>query len=265
MTNLEFSMTTDLAGQKKLAGPLFAAFSAAGFQAAHWCQDWVGEPVFYSADFAQQIRQLAEHHHLRVADVHGYGGTADGITYTDELFLAANINRAEFAARIGATAVVLHLPVQRTDKPEEAAATSLALLEAIRPAFDKLGVRAAVENLPWKAHTDSFFDALFGEFGPEFLGFCYDSGHAVVSSQEGLLERYADRLIVTHLHDNDGSSDQHRPPGEGKANWPEIVRILKQSPYRGTLNLELHLPPKTDLETFCRQTRQTLAKLWDAV
>jgi sugar phosphate isomerase/epimerase len=66
------------------------------------------------------------------------------------------------------------------------------------------------------------------------------------------------------LHDNDGSSDQHRLPGEGKADWPEIVGILKGSAYRGTVNLELYLPANTDLATFCRKAYSTLEKLWAA-
>jgi len=260
--NHEFSITTDLAGQKKLPGPLFRAFNTASFTAVHWCQDWSGEPIFYSADYAQQVRQLAEHHGLRVADVHGYGGTGDGITYTDELFAAVNINRAEFASRLGADVVVLHLPAQRLATSQGAIESSIMLLRGIRPAFEKLGVRAAVENLPWTTHEDAFLDVLLGEFPPSFLGFCYDSGHAVISRQAHLLARHIDRLLVTHLHDNDGSADQHRLPGEGKADWQEIVRILKRSAYRGTLNLELYLPADTDLVTFCRKAYSTLEKLW---
>ncbi len=258
----EFSITTDLAGQTRLPGPLFAAFRAASFTAVHWCQHWIGEPVFYSAEYAQQVRQLADHHGLHVADVHGYGGTDGGITYTDELFAAMNINRAEFAARVGASVVVLHLPVQRVESVADAIDSSRARLAAIQPAFEKLGVRAAIENLPWPTHADAFFDALLGEFGPDFLGFCYDSGHAVIGNQAHLLSRHIDRLVVTHLHDNDGSSDQHRLPGEGKANWPEIIRTVKQSRYQGTLNLELKLPATAELEAFCRQAYATLAGSW---
>lgn len=246
----------------KLPGPLFSVFSAASFKAVHWCHDWWGEPIFYSSDYAQQVRQLAEHHHLRVADVHGYGGAGGGITYTDELFAAANINRAEFASRVGAEAVVLHLPARRLETPQEAIESSISLLRTIRPAFEKLNVRAAVENLPRTAHVDGFFDALLSEFPPSFLGFCYDTGHAVITKQSHLLARHVDRLLVTHLHDNDGSGDQHRLPGEGKADWPEIIRTLKGSSYHGTLNLELQLPANTDMGAFCQKAYSTLASLW---
>jgi len=76
-----------------------------------------------------------------------------------------------------------------------------------------------------------------------------------------LLGRYAKRLIATHLHDNDGSQDQHRlpMPGEGKADWPRIVGVLKESSYGGPVNLEVGLPPGTDLDAFCRRGYKVLS------
>lgn len=262
--SVEFSNTTDLAGKKAVIAPIFSAFRCAGFSAVHWCHDWIGEPVFYSDAFAEQVRQLAAHNSLRVADVHGFGGTdPTGITCTDELFLALNINRAEFAARLGADILVMHLPVRNIESKDSAIPDSIAILKALRPACGDLGVRLAVENLPWPSHTYAFFEALFDEFDEDYLGFCYDSGHAILTGQADLVVRYGDRLIATHLHDNDGSDDQHRLPGKGKADWPMIVNAIKQAGYSGTVNLELHLPADMALEEFCRQAYKTIEKCWE--
>ncbi|MDY7010940.1 MAG: sugar phosphate isomerase/epimerase [Planctomycetota bacterium] len=262
--SLEFSNTTDLAGQKVNIAPVFAAFHSAGFSAAHWCHDWIGEPVFYSADFTEQVRQLAEHNSLRVADVHGFGGTAStGITCPDELFLALNINRAEFASRLGADIMVMHLPVRDVESPDIAVRDSIAILEALRPVCRNLGVRLAVENRPRPSHTYAFFDALFNEFDGDYLGFCYDSGHAILTEQADLIVRHSRRLIATHLHDNDGSGDQHRLPGQGKADWPSIINAMKQADYSGTVNLELHLPKDMALGKFCRQAYKTIERCWE--
>ena len=78
-----------------------------------------------------------------------------------------------------------------------------------------------------------------------------------------MLARHLDRLLVTHLHDNDGSADQHRLPGQGKADWPGIVHTLKQSRYAGTLNLELNMPAGTELGAFCKQGYDILDRLWN--
>jgi sugar phosphate isomerase/epimerase len=273
-----FSITTDLAGQKADVAPIFAAFAKGGFAAAHWCQDWVGEPVFYSAAFAQRVGGLAAGCGLRVADVHGYSGTSDtGITYSDELFAAVNVNRAEFAARVGAGVLVLHLPPHGAPKVA-AGGGAAAIEEAARRAADlaaeavgrllgpchKLGVRLAVENLTGPAYVPAFYDALFQRLGPEELGFCYDSGHALVCGQADLVVRYAGRLLATHLHDNDGTADQHRLAGEGRADWPMILGAIKRSAYAGTVNLEVHLPAGMELEAFCTLAFGRLKALWNA-
>jgi len=260
-----FSITTDLAGQKEDPARLIPAFAAAGFDAVHWCHDWTGEAVFYSRAYGTEIGKLAAEHGLRVADVHGFGGTGGtGVTFTEELFAAINLNRAEFAVRAGATALVLHLPPRPVPDPRRAAASAAEAVRALLPGCQTLGVRLAVENLAHPAHRPTFFDALFAEFAPEELGFCYDSGHALITGRADLLTRYADRLLVTHLHDNDGTEDQHRLPGEGKVDWPAVLGAIRSSGTKGTVNLEVRLPDGADLDVFCRQAHGRIRALWEA-
>jgi len=259
-----FSITTDLAGQKEDPARLLPAFAAAGFAAVHWCQDWTGEPVFYDEAFAATVRELAAEHTLHVADIHGFGGTGEtGVPFPDELFAAINVNRAEFAARVGASVLVLHLPPRPVPDPAQATPAALAAVRMLLPPCRELGVRLAAENLVGPAHVPAFFDALFDEFAPDELGFCYDTGHALIAGRTDLLRRYLDRLIATHLHDNDGRADQHRLPGEGEVDWPTVLGAIKGSGYVGTVNLEVHLPPAEDLLAFCRRAQQTLLTLWE--
>ena len=121
-----------------------------------------------------------------------------------------------------------------------------------------------MENLTGPAYVPAFYDALFQRLGPDDLGFCYDSGHALVSGQADLVVRYAERLLATHLHDNDGTADQHRLAGEGRADWPMILGAIKRSAYAGTVNLEVHLPAGMELEAFCSLAFGRLKGLWDA-
>jgi sugar phosphate isomerase/epimerase len=48
---------------------------------------------------------------------------------------------------------------------------------------------------------------------PEALGVTLDVGHAKVNGYDPLAfaDRFDDRIRVVHLHDNDGTADQHRP------------------------------------------------------
>jgi len=257
----EFSITTDLVKSKKgNVSPEFRAFAAAGFKAVHWCQHWAGEPVFYAEAFAKDVKELADRHGLRVADVHGYSGTQGGPTYTDELFLAANVNRAEFAHRLGADVLVLHLPLRKCPE-EQAIDNTIAVLKALRPACQAFGVRVATENLFDPPQTNAFFDALFAHFDSDYLGFCYDSGHALMTNQVDLIARHARRLIATHLHDNNGREDQHLLPGEGKVDWATILGAIRSSGYRRPLNLEVHKSPGMTLDGFCKRAYRVISGL----
>ena len=37
-------------------------------------------------------------------------------------------------------------------------------------------------------------------------------------------------IVTCHLHDNDGSRDQHLPPGKGNIDWNRISGLLKNAP-----------------------------------
>ncbi len=257
------SISTDFGGRSYCPGPLMAEAKAAGFGALHWTHDWAGLPSFYSEDFGRQVRQLIDLHQCPIPSVHGYSGTLEtGVRYSDELFTAAQVNRAEFARQIGADAIVLHLPTTDCDSLDEAIDRSITALQSIRPAFEACGVRVAVENLHRPCHIEAFFDALFSTFDEGFVGFCYDSGHAVLTGRQSLLRSYAHRLLVTHLHDNDGSSDQHRLPGEGQVDWEFTMGVLRESGFAGPINLELNQPHEVDLADYLRQARERLDRLW---
>ena len=262
--NPEFSITTDLAGQDAELAPLFAAFAAAGFSALHWCHNWVGKQIIYDEAFAADVRSLAESHSLRIADVHGFSRSREEYI-SDDIVVAMNTNRIEFAARAGASAVVLHLPQRVCQTVPEGGEMSTALLEMLRPTCQAHGVRLAIENLPHNRTPNEYFEIMFERFEPDFVGLCYNSGHAVLTGQHDLLARHGDRLLVTHLHDNDGESDQHRLPGAGKADWLKVLGDIKKAGYSGTINLEVHLPDGEQLEEFCKLAYNTIRELWDNV
>ncbi len=101
---------------------------------------------------------------------------------------------------------------------------------------ERLDVRLALENVRESRHLD----CALAHVDSEKVGFCYDIGHsrAVYGREHHLLKRYADRLMALHLHDNDGSGDQHRLPFDGDVDWESFARILPTTAYTGALTLE---------------------------
>lgn len=124
-------------------------------------------------------------------------------------------------------------------------------LEELLPFAERTGVAIAVENIWFRINTPDRLLGLKKEFPCEFLGFCYDSGHANLMAkgrdfpesapyrawgetpvlwEEHALEKMLPHVITCHLHDNDGVTDLHRNPGRGNIDWKHIVGLLKQAP-----------------------------------
>jgi sugar phosphate isomerase/epimerase len=110
----------------------------------------------------------------------------------------------------------------------------------------KLGIRLGLENryhyydIPSPeemAHFLNLADA-------DRLGFIYDTGHAHAMDQLGFynqedwLMRFADRIIVTHLHDAIGVED-HQTPGLGEIDFRMVAAYLPQAALR-TMEVQPH-------------------------
>ena len=70
---------------------------------------------------------------------------------------------------------------------------------------------------------------------------CLDTGHALVShEQPGEAVRMIGKeyLRTLHVHDNDGTGDYHRLPGDGIADWQDFGKALHEIDFDGVLSLE---------------------------
>ena len=52
---------------------------------------------------------------------------------------------------------------------------------------------------------------------------------------------FGDRLICTHIHDNEGvfNEDKHMLPFDGTLDFERVARQIRESGYKGTLMLEV--------------------------
>ena len=129
------------------------------------------------------------------------------------------------AATAGAGAVVVHggsvprrYPEWVRERARENALRSLA--ECAEYA-QLVGVPLCLENQPEDPNrrryttTPEDLAAVLAEVDvtPEYFGVTLDVGHARVNGHDWgeFVERFGDRIRVCHLHDNDGTADQHEP------------------------------------------------------
>ncbi len=104
----------------------------------------------------------------------------------------------------------------------------------------KHGVKIAFEN----QRKPDRLDWAFEQFGRmSHVGLCYDSGHENCFTPDvRVLPIYGDRLLCTHIHDNDCQKDQdlHLLPFDGRADFGRVARQIRESGYKGPLSLEIH-------------------------
>lgn len=94
----------------------------------------------------------------------------------------------------------------------------------------------ALENL----RRPKYLQKIFEKIDSPNLGFCYDSGHENCYSRDlDLLNLYGNRLLALHLHDNDGTDDQHRILGDGTINWQNVRNKIKKIGYTKPITMEV--------------------------
>lgn len=75
------------------------------------------------------------------------------------------------------------------------------------------------------------------------LCFCFDTGHFNVFSRMSLetwVKNLGARIGQLHLHDNNGTLDEHLPVGEGTFPFQELFRMLHEQGLNPIITLESH-------------------------
>ena len=226
------SLTTDYITSRGDASPYLRRIAAAGFTHVHWCHEWNTDYLYDSAEL-DEIQKCFTECGLKLLDLHGSAGHTRRWFAADEAERQAGValvqNRIEMTARLGGQTVVMHAHAGFMDPLRRS-------LDELQPIAKRHGVRIAIEN------EDEFAAPrkLFSEYPPEFLGLCYDSGHGNIAGRRGLAElaTLIDRLIALHLHDNDGTSDQHKLMFTGTVDWPQLAQLIARSSYRQCVSSE---------------------------
>ena len=91
-------------------------------------------------------------------------------------------------------------------------------------------------------------DVLNEEAGGRYFACCFDIGHANLTRRnvKDFVKILGDRLMILHLHDNNGNEDNHMIPysylkteSDYVCNWPAFIEGLKEIGYKGNLAFEI--------------------------
>jgi Sugar phosphate isomerases/epimerases len=118
-----------------------------------------------------------------------------------------------------------------------------ALRRIVKYANDK-NVSIAAENTKQNKVLETVFDTI----KDKTLGLCFDTSHDNLYGDPKfkIMEKYHNRILCFHISDNDGKSDDHWPPYQGKVDWEDFVLKFPKA-YNGILNLEV-LPKDKGIE-----------------
>lgn len=247
--------------------------------------------VFITPGMAEEILPMAQSGEISVSSLHNYFPLPPGIEQTTAglnvipissldpeehaLAVATARNTIRWAAKLGASVVVMHLGIipgewrQRkalevldSGRPDEARAivaedlverstvsrpyvdSVIASLRELSGDAESAGVKLGLETRYYYTEIPQLdeFQAILDGVDSPAVGYWHDTGHAQVmqylgvATQEDYLDRYGSRLVGMHIHDCVGGSD-HRAIGKGNIDFAKILSYAKPDT---ELVLEIH-------------------------
>ncbi len=136
---------------------------------------------------------------------------------------------------------------------EEMFQKNIDLYAPMIPVIRETGVMVLTENL-FRYHEGTCYEAVCSDpdeavtlldtlnemAGGPCFGLCFDVGHNNLLKWDmaSYLRRLGSRVKALHLHDNDGSRDQHLGPYAGTVCWTELCSLLREIGYSGALSFE---------------------------
>ena len=158
----------------------------------------------------------------------------------------------ETAAALGCRVVIQHPTTDRCNAAVEGLDRYITQLgkslETLLPIAAELNLTIALENLPPGARGGRFssdpahFERMIAEFAGPNLGFCLDTGHALMAGgperAHDFLDVMAPHMAAWHLADNAGDRDSHLAPGHGSVDWSPVFRKAAANAYAFTMCIE---------------------------
>ena len=159
-------------------------------------------------------------------------------------------------AYIGCRCLIIHpFFLGYSDQVDDATEweTNVARYAALIPAAKRYGVTICLENM-FKEHKGKIYAACCSDIdtacryvdtlnemaGEKVFGFCLDTGHLLLTSQEIKMAmlQLGGRIEAFHVHDNNGCEDQHLAPYMGRLDWKRFEEGLQEIGYAKTLSFE---------------------------
>lgn len=218
-----------------------------------------GAPPLFEGKSDLQLEAIGAQYHadgLKIETFHLPFGSEDDLSSFYESQRKKAVDRVkiwiERSTLLGCSVGIQHASTSRYGVDVEGLDNYLRQLgkslEALLPLAENLHYTLAIENLPPAGEGDRFmgrpehFPRVQKEFGHRHLGFCLDTGHALISAgperANEFYEAMVPRLVAYHLVDNAGDRDSHLAPGRGLVNWDKVFKGAAEIHFNRCLCIE---------------------------
>ena len=216
-----------------------------------------GAPFFAGKKITEleKIKEQFEKENLVIATFHlpFKNNATDDISAlyeTERLRVEDNMKEwIEKAYALGSKIGIIHPATRkgydiRIEGTEDFARQADKTIKSLLKFSEQFDFKIAIENM----HDRSMFGSdishltgLYNRNAHENLGFCMDTGHALISAGKNAIDIFhglKDHLIAFHLADNAGDRDSHLAPGCGNFFWKEFFMEIKKINFKNTLCIE---------------------------
>jgi len=156
----------------------------------------------------------------------------------------------ELAHRLEAEYLVLHFGYHFSLFLDEVFQSLIKTFTPVVELAERYDIPIGIENMN-KVHEDceivylgvtiEELSTVFHALPSKYLGLTLDVAHASLlpGGSESFIKAFPDKIVSTHISDNDLKLDRHLPVGEGKIDFRSIFELLMGIGFKGTLNIEL--------------------------
>jgi sugar phosphate isomerase/epimerase len=228
-----------------------------GFQGVEITCEYPRGPLDYTPEAISKVKGLAQEYDMPLQVHAPYKNLrpADLNPRIRDASIQSVKDGIDFAGQIDCRIVTVHLGSVSKGRLEHAhKSVRVTLLDYVRTLTDYAvdhDITIAIENVQsdreeWEEAVGKTAEEIVGilkEIDAKNVGVTFDVGHAnTVGNPNDFAVKLAPYVVNVHLHDNDGTRDQHLVIGEGKIDFLKILRTLKEIGYTGPLVLEYFDP-----------------------
>lgn len=140
----------------------------------------------------------------------------------------------DIAARLSSKPVVIHPgygDIAGDSEFEQWLQRATPCIKTLCRDADRLGLQIAFENI-YDATPDRL-EIILDTADSKAAGICFDTGHYNLFSPLPMLSwlnKFGERILVCHVHDNDKSGDQHLAIGDGCLDYSPLISWYNQLP-----------------------------------